>query len=137
MLDDLGLAPALEWQGREFSRRSGIQVDVLVEGELDELPEAHRTSVFRIVQEALTNCARHARASHVRVTVHGSPEAIFVAVQDDGLGMPAGGEVGRGLGLIGIEERARELGGRMSIQSQSGRGTTLTVEIPRPKGAAV
>jgi len=137
MLDDLGLAPALEWQGREFSRRSGIQVDILVEGELDDLPDVYRTSVFRIVQEALTNCARHANASRVRITVHGSPEAVFVGVQDDGQGLPAGGEMARGLGLIGIEERARELGGRMSIQSQSGRGTTLTVEIPRPKGAAV
>jgi len=130
MLDDLGLAPALEWQGREFSRRSGIPVELQIDGALDSLPEGHRTAVFRIVQEALTNCARHASARHIRVTVHGRRDAVFLSVQDDGVGMDTGSVSRNGIGLVGIEERARELGGSVTIYSQQGRGTTLQAEIP-------
>jgi signal transduction histidine kinase len=130
MLDDLGLGPALEWQGREFSRRSGIPVNVQIDGDLEHLPETHGTSVFRIVQEALTNCARHSQAKSIRITVHGGPAAVRVSVQDDGVGLQSIDSTGRGLGLIGIEERARELGGLMTIDSQPGKGMTLHVEIP-------
>ncbi len=133
MLDDLGLAPALEWQGREFSRRSGIPVDVQVDGTVDALPDAHRTCVFRIVQEALTNCARHARAEHIRVAVHGGQGAVFLSVQDDGVGIAGSEASAGGLGLVGIEERARELGGAVKIYSQPGKGTTLQAEIPVPE----
>jgi signal transduction histidine kinase len=133
MLDDLGLAPALEWQGREFSRRCGIPVDVDVDGSVESLPDAHRTCVFRIVQEALTNCARHAQASRIRVAVHGGAEAISLSVQDDGVGFGRADTTAGGLGLMGIEERARELGGAVRIQSQEGKGTTLQAEIPLPK----
>lgn len=133
MLDDLGLAPALEWQGRDFSRRSGIPVDVEIDGSVDTLPETHRTCVFRIVQEALTNCARHAKAKHIRVTVHGSSDAISLSVQDDGVGFTPAETSSGGLGLMGIEERARELGGVVRIRSQAGRGTTLQAEIPLPR----
>ncbi|HSW51148.1 MAG TPA: ATP-binding protein [Bryobacteraceae bacterium] len=135
MLDDLGLAPALEWQGRDFSRRSGIPVDVEVDGSVDALPETHRTCVFRIVQEALTNCARHAHAKHIRVTVHGSSDAISLSVQDDGAGFAPEETSTGGLGLMGIEERARELGGVVRIRSQVGKGTTLQAEIPLPRQA--
>jgi signal transduction histidine kinase len=134
MLDDLGLGPALEWQGREFSRRSGIPVEVQIDGVVDELPDNHRTCIFRIVQEALTNCARHAQAKSIRVTAHGGPGAVFLSVQDDGVGF-AGSE-GRGLGLIGIEERARELGGSVALRSEPGKGTTLRVELPWAKGVS-
>jgi signal transduction histidine kinase len=135
MLDDLGLAPALEWQGREFSRHSGIPVEVQVDGSLDALPDAHRTCVFRIVQEALTNCARHAQAKHIRVVVHGSRAAVLLSVQDDGVGIGGTEASPGGLGLVGIEERARELGGTVSIHSQAGKGTTLQAEIPLPEQA--
>ncbi len=131
MLDDLGLGPALEWQGREFSRRTGIPVEVQVDGVVDELPDAHRTCVFRIVQEALTNCARHARANFVRVMAHGGTGAVLLSVQDDGMGFAS--MEGRGLGLIGIEERARELGGTVTLDSEPGKGTTLKVELPWAK----
>jgi signal transduction histidine kinase len=134
MLDDLGLGPALEWQGREFSRHSGIPVNVEVGGALDGLPDAYRTCVFRIVQEALTNCARHARAKTIRVAVHGRQDAVFLSVQDDGVGIAGSESSGPGLGLIGIEERARELGGAVTIYSQPDKGTTLRVEIPLRKG---
>ncbi len=130
MLDDIGLGPALEWLGRDFSRRSGIPAEVRLDGSLDGLPEEYRTCVFRVVQEAVTNCARHAQARHVRILVHGSEDRVAVSVQDDGLGLPAGGPTHRGLGLLGIEERARELGGTFHISSQPGRGTMLSVELP-------
>jgi signal transduction histidine kinase len=130
MLDDLGLGPALEWQAREFSRRSGTPVNVRLEGNLAGLPEAHRTCVFRVVQEALTNCARHAEARDIRVGVHGHAGSLFVTVEDDGAGMPEGDAHGRGIGLIGIQERVRQLGGSLEIFSQPGRGTALKVTLP-------
>jgi signal transduction histidine kinase len=137
MLDDLGLGPALEWQGREFSRRSSIPVTVQIDGVLDGLPDSHRTCVFRVVQEALTNCARHAQAKNIRITVHGRQDAVFVTVQDDGVGMSRDQLSTGGLGLIGIEERSRELGGNVAIYSQPGKGTTLKVEIPLGREVAL
>lgn len=133
MLDDLGLGPAVEWQGREFSRRSGIPVTVQIDGTLDELPDSHRTCVFRVVQEALTNSVRHSQARGIRVAIHGRPDAVFLNVQDDGVGIAASESAGPGLGLIGIQERVRELGGTVTIHSQPNRGTSLRVEIPLGK----
>ena len=130
MLDDLGLGPAIEWQGREFSRRTGVPVNVEISGNLEGLPEAHRTCAYRIVQEALTNCARHARAKQIRVMLLGGKEVLAVTVHDDGVGFAPEGLRDRGLGLIGIEERVRELGGEISLRSAPGRGTVLSVEIP-------
>ncbi|MBK5292609.1 MAG: hypothetical protein JJE04_13145 [Acidobacteriia bacterium] len=75
VLDELGLGPALKWQVREFTRRSGVPVEIQIDGTLDKLADTHRTCVYRLVQEALTNCARHARASQIRITVHGGATA--------------------------------------------------------------
>ena len=130
VLDDLGLASALKWQAREFARRSGIPVDVQIEGSVERLPESHRTCVYRIVQEALTNCARHAKASSIRITCQGTGELVSLMVQDDGVGFDPQRITGRGLGLIGMEERVRELGGKVSIFSQQQKGTLLRAEIP-------
>lgn len=130
MLDDLGLQPALEWQARDFSRRFGVPVNLQLEGTLDTLPERHRTCVFRVIQEALTNCARHARANEIRIAVHGHRDGLLLTVQDDGVGIGPPGARRRGLGLIGIEERVRELGGTVRIYSQSDKGTVLSVELP-------
>ncbi len=130
MLDDLGLAPALDWQAREFTRRSGIPVDLEMEGELNNLPDRVRTCIYRVVQEALTNCARHANPSNVRVTVHRQQEFISLIVQDDGAGLPEEGGHRRGVGLIGMEERVRELRGEIEIISQPNRGTLVRVSIP-------
>jgi len=130
MLDDLGLGPAVQWQAREFSRRYGVPVTVAMDGKLEDLPERQRTCVYRVVQEALTNCARHAHARQIRVTIHGREDSLIVTVQDDGVGFDPGEAAGRGLGLLGIQERVRELGGKVNIFSQPGRGTLLTVEVP-------
>lgn len=137
MLDDLGLGPAVEWQAREFSRRYGVPVSVELEGRLENLPERQRTCVYRVVQEALTNCARHARATQIRVVIHGRQDAIVLAIQDNGVGFDPEKTSGRGLGLLGIQERVRELGGRVSIISQPGRGTLLSAEVPLGKEEAL
>jgi signal transduction histidine kinase len=136
MLDDLGLAPALEWQGREFSRHTGVPATVNVDGMFDFLPEAHRTCIYRVVQEALTNCAKHAQASNVTVSVNGRAEAVQVVIQDDGVGFNATSRSGLGLGLLGIEERVQELEGTVGIISHPGKGTTLRVQIPVKRGEA-
>jgi signal transduction histidine kinase len=130
VLDDLGLVAALEWQVREFKRRSGMLVNLNLSGNLDELPDGHRTCLYRIVQEALTNCGRHSQAKHVELTVHGGADQISLTVWDDGQGFDARPSTKRGLGLVGIEERVRELGGNAKILSEIGKGTMLEVEIP-------
>ncbi len=129
MLDDLGLQPALQWLGRDLSRRCGLPITVTVEGGLDSLPDAHRTCVYRVVQEALTNAIKHARASRATVTVRHAPLALTVTVVDDGAGFSQGRNF-EGLGLRGIEERVKELAGSVRVDSVPGRGTTLTVHLP-------
>jgi signal transduction histidine kinase len=136
MLDELGLGPALRWQGRDFSRRSGVPVAVQIDGDLDGLSDAHRTCIFRIVQEALTNCSRHAHASQIRIAVYGAADRVRLSVQDDGAGFQRNRLHSGGLGLLGIEERARALEGSVSITSQPGKGTILEVELPIAAGAA-
>jgi signal transduction histidine kinase len=136
MLDDLGLGPALEWQGREFSRHTGVPANVTIEGMIDGLPEGHRTCIYRIVQEALTNCAKHARAKSVLVSVNGLEENVELTVRDDGIGFDPKAPAHSGLGLMGIAERVQELNGVLEMVSQPGKGTTLKVRLPVTHGAA-
>ncbi len=128
MLDDLGLVPALEWQAREVSKRSGIWVKVAADGVSEELPEEHKTCVYRIVQEALHNCVQHAGARNVRVTVTQDPEQLLLSVEDDGKGFDPARE--KGMGLVGMQERVSHLGGSFAVESQPGRGTVLNVALP-------
>lgn len=130
MLDDLGLEPALAWQTREFSRHTGIPAELTCDPDLGALPERVRTCLYRVAQEALTNCARHARARTVGVSVRRQGGWATLVVADDGVGFDPEDGRGRGLGLLGIEERVRELGGRVSISSRLYLGTRLQVEIP-------
>jgi signal transduction histidine kinase len=97
------------------------------------VPDAHRTCVYRTVQEALTNCIRHAHAQSIAVTILGHDDQLDVSIADDGTGMPAEGR-GEGLGLRGIEERVRELHGTMTMHGAPGQGTTLAVRLPLPAG---
>lgn len=129
MLDDLGLGPAIEWAGREFSRVSGIPVDISIEGPLAHLSDSQKTGLFRVVQESLTNVARHAQAKHVAVRLAASNNRLELVVKDDGKGIEPGRHR-RGLGLLGMEERVRELGGVFAVHSAPGSGTTVHVEIP-------
>jgi signal transduction histidine kinase len=132
MLDDLGLEPALRWQAHEFSRHSGIAVSMETGGDLQKLSESERTCIYRVVQESLTNCARHSEAGNVQITLRGSEGRVHLTIRDDGKGFDIK-SAGSGLGLIGMEERVHKLGGTMEISSQTAgnrKGTTLVVELP-------
>jgi signal transduction histidine kinase len=136
MLDDFGLVPALEWQAREVSKRTGLRVHVdfhvganAGSDELpDELPDDLRTCIYRVVQEALHNCARHSQARSVKVVVRQEQSRIILSVEDDGRGFDA--RRVRGLGLVGMEERVNHLGGAFEIESEPGGGTRVAVELP-------
>jgi signal transduction histidine kinase len=134
MLDDLGLVAALEWQAREVSKRTGMLVDTLEENVSDNLPEEHRTCVYRIVQEALNNCSKHAYAKNVRIVVRQEPNHLRVSIEDDGKGFDASRV--RGLGLVGINERVSQLGGQLKVDSDPTRGTRLRVDLPLPSASA-
>jgi signal transduction histidine kinase len=134
MLDDFGLQPALEWHVRDFTRRYGVNVDLHVAGNFDALPDAYRTCVYRAVQEALTNCIRHANARSIQVAIIGRQDRLDVSVIDDGIGLAA--RRGDGLGLRGIEERVKELDGVMTIDSAPAEGTTLAIRLPLPVASA-
>lgn len=130
MLDDLGLEPALKWQAREFSRRSGTPVEFKTDGLLENVTDDVGTCAYRVVQESLTNCARHSRAKTVRIDLHGGLTELSLTVRDDGVGFDSAQISGRGLGLVGIQERVHELGGTVTVDSQPGRGTVLKAVIP-------
>lgn len=128
MLDDFGLVPALKWHARETSKRTGLNVQVNAAESADDLPDEHKTCIYRLVQEAVTNAARHANARNVEVRVTAPGQAVNLTVRDDGAGFDT--LYVRGLGLIGMEERVRRLGGHIEIQSEPGRGTLVSVELP-------
>ncbi len=130
MLDQLGLAPALRSHAREFERRTKVSTDFRLQGELDSIPEPHRTCIYRIVQEALNNCGRHAAASNVTISLTGEPDSIRLTVRDDGRGFDSAKRSETGLGLIGIAERVRDLNGKLKVDSSPGNGTLLEVELP-------
>jgi signal transduction histidine kinase len=129
MLDDIGIEAALQWQGREFSRHTGVPATVRVNGSLDYLSDSQRTCIYRVVQEALTNCARHAKAGHVLVSLRADEPGVEVIVRDDGIGFNASAARG-GLGLLGMQERVQELDGKVEITSNRNGGTTIRVELP-------
>jgi signal transduction histidine kinase len=133
MLDDFGLQAALEWHVRDFTGRSAMNVDLKMEGDFDALPDKHRTCLYRVVQEALTNCVRHAHAENIRVSVQAQGGCLQVSVTDDGVGLNPGRRR-NGLGLRGIDERVRELDGTMAILQEAGGGTTVAVRLPLPAG---
>ncbi len=128
MLDDFGLVPALEWQAREVSKRTGLRVHVTADEASGELPDDLRTCIYRVVQEALHNCARHSHARSVQVVVKQEGSKIILSVEDDGRGFDA--RRVRGLGLVGMEERVNHLGGAFEIESEPGGGTRVAVELP-------
>jgi signal transduction histidine kinase len=128
MLDDLGLIPALRWQAREASKRCSFNVNLSAEGVPDDLPDEYKTCIYRIVQEAINNCARHSQATDVAIRVEAQPEKLILSIQDNGRGFDV--HQVRGLGLLGIQERVAGLGGRFEVQSVTGNGTLLSIELP-------
>ncbi len=130
MLDDLGLAPAVQWQAKEFTRRTDVPVDVTIGGEVDDVSDDLRTCIYRVMQEALTNAGRHARATNIRIAIRRDAGSVTALIEDNGVGFDRAQGRKRGLGLLGMEERVRELKGTLSIRSQPAHGTSISIRLP-------
>jgi signal transduction histidine kinase len=134
-LDDLGLVAALQWYIRAFEKRRAIKTSFEVVGEVVRLPSEYEIILFRIIQEALTNIAKHARANQATVRLESSPGRICLAVEDNGIGFEpekvlAGDNGQPGWGLLGIQERTVLVGGQYEIDSAPGQGTQIRVMVP-------
>lgn len=131
MLDDLGLGASIEWQAKDFEKRTGIHVGCKVSGDPLALPRTQSLAMFRILQESLTNVARHANARRVKVSLTVTADEATLRIHDDGRGIQANETAGlHSLGLLGMRERATRLGGSFDIRGMPGDGTTVTVSIP-------
>ncbi len=136
-LDDLGLLPALRWYVKEYQKKCAIEVEFQATGLKQRLPAEMETALYRIVQECLTNTAKHANAHRVTIMLREEPERVFGRIVDDGRGFDyeallktPGQELG--LGLAGMHERAVLLDGTLDVHSVPGQGTTIEVNIPLP-----
>lgn len=131
LLDDLGLAAALDWQAERFTERTEIPCEVVAEDETAALAGQAATALFRICQEALTNVARHAQASRVRVELCATAAEWVLRVEDNGRGIAPESAMRKSFGLLGMRERARALGGDVAITGEPGEGTRVTARLPR------
>jgi signal transduction histidine kinase len=132
VLDDLGLLAAIEWQAQEFEGRTGTPCTVESNVGDAQLPRDVSTALFRICQEALTNVARHAEANAVGVRLWLAGDEVCLDVRDDGRGIThAQASNPRSLGLLGIRERARRMGGGTTILAGPSGGTIVSVHVPR------
>ena len=130
VLDDLGLAAALEWQLKDFEKRTGIRCEFFPPVEDISLDADLSTALFRIFQEAMTNVARHSGATEVCVRLHADADSTTLEVADNGKGIGKKKTLSKeSLGLLGMRERAQMFGGRVTVTGTPGRGTTVTVEI--------
>ena len=127
-LSNLGLTTALEILTREFGDRSSIEVECSLEPV--DLPDSTQLTVYRIVQESLTNIGKYAKANHVIVTVHNYPTYVAVQIQDDGQGFEPASMRPNSHGLAGMRHRVEAVGGRLTVASQPGKGTTISAVIP-------
>ncbi len=129
MLDDLGLVSALQWQAREVSRTKNVYVQVEAGSVPDDLPEEYKTCIYRLVQEALHNVTRHAKAKTVQIHLKEQEDgSLELTIQDDGQGFRPQHE--KGVGLLGMEERVSRLHGSFRVESQPGHGTIIRVVLP-------
>jgi signal transduction histidine kinase len=140
-LDDLGLAPAIRWYAETHLEEAGIAASVEVDQPSKRLPKHLEVSLFRMVQEAVNNVVRHAHARHARIELAFRDSVASVRVTDDGRGFDAEAVLGlavpaRSVGLLGMQERVRLLNGRLSIESQPGKGTVISIEVPIEEGVA-
>jgi signal transduction histidine kinase len=134
LLDDLGLAAAIEWQAEEFQNRSGIACEVMVNVQEVLISRDHATAIFRIFQETLTNVIRHAKASRVEVRLDAQGDRLVLEVKDNGRGITEN-EIRdpKAFGLIGMRERVLALSGECIISGRAGNGTTIVVNVPLNK----
>jgi signal transduction histidine kinase len=130
VLDEIGLGAAVEWQAREFQRRTGIRCIVTIKAGFVDPGKELSTAVFRMFQELLTNVARHANATRVGVQLSDG-DIISLKVEDNGRGIEQQQfESSRSLGFLGLRERALAFGGTIEVKGQEGKGTTVNVVIP-------
>ena len=140
-LDDLGLVPALHSHVRDFAKRTGLSIHFtsFTRSRMEQLDSATRTVLYRVAQEALVNVARHAHASLVNVSIRKLRGVIRMEVKDNGQSFPVQGVLpagrNKGLGLLGMRERVEMVGGRFTVESAPGQGTTIRAEIPFANGA--
>jgi signal transduction histidine kinase len=130
LLDDLGLTPALRWQCDRFSRHANLKVHFESKGDVRRLNADVETAVYRAAQEALTNIARHAQASKAEISLEYQSEHLSLIITDDGRGFSSTADKGTGVGLIGMQERIAAVGGSLHIDSPSGAGSVLRIEVP-------
>jgi signal transduction histidine kinase len=135
VLDNAGLQAAIEWQANQFETQTGIQCRVQADIKETVLDQDLNTAFFRIFQEALTNVKRHAQASHVDVRLMETGGYLVMQVKDNGCGISQA-EIHntKSIGLIGMRERANLVGGEVRVRGEAGKGTTVSVRIPRPPG---
>jgi signal transduction histidine kinase len=131
VLDHLGLREAIQWEATKFEGRTGIRCRVTWELKSEPADRTRQLAMFRILQEALTNVARHAHAGAVRITVRERGKMLTLVIRDNGRGITkAELSSAESIGLLGMTERARLLGGRVTIAGSPGRGTAVTVNVP-------
>lgn len=138
MLDELGLEPTLRWLARTFHKRTGIEVDVAFEGAGPRAGPDLETLVYRVVQEALTNVARHSGARAATVTLSRERTRLLVRIEDRGAGflpeaLLSAGEDDRGFGVRAMKDRVEFMNGRFTIRSAPGSGTVVEAELPLPE----
>jgi two-component system, NarL family, sensor histidine kinase UhpB len=136
-LDDLGLLPALRWYIKEYQQKCGVEVEFAASGFKGRLPAEMETALYRVIQESLTNTAKHARARKAWVSLSEDAGEVRASVRDDGQGFDAPAVLrtpwqDRGLGLAGMQERVMLLNGTITIESQPGQGTRMEICIPVP-----
>jgi signal transduction histidine kinase len=143
VLENMGFLPTLQWHIERVEREHGIRGILAVQGDERQLDYDTAVGLFRIFQESLQNIVQHAHAEHVSVTAVFGSDTVGLVIEDDGRGFDieavrarAGNDQGRGLGLLGMEERARLLGGSVEFTSAADEGTTLTVVVPLPEARA-
>jgi two-component system sensor histidine kinase UhpB len=135
VLDQLGLADAIEWLAQDFAARTGLELDLRIACACELPPDAMASAVFRILQEALNNVAKHANAHHLRVDLRTDADSLWLDVSDDGRGITREEQRGsRSLGLLGLRERAIAWGGTVTITGGPTSGTTVALRLPLPVG---
>ncbi len=131
ILDDLGLISALEWQGKEFQKRTGIRTDFRLPSDEIEIEKNLSTGIFRVYQETLTNVARHANATELKTSFELNGDKIILKIHDNGIGFDETKTKDKNtLGLVGMKERASMLGGKLTIESSKENGTSILLEVP-------
>jgi PAS domain S-box-containing protein len=140
LLDEAGLGPALRAFAAGFSERSGIKVKLTIKPGFGRLPKDTEIALFRVVQEALTNVHRHSKSASSAIRLERVDGKVRIAVTDSGIGMPlpsaaTGWKPPLGIGIAGMQERVKQYGGTLEIQSEPGRGTVVSVELPETGSA--